>query len=336
MAERGSGLLSGAVKGVTGAAGETVKTAGGMVGGATEAASGAAQGAAQGVPGAKAVETVGEGVGAVGEGVQAAASGAGGALERAGGRRTEPTLRDELRQIMREAALEVLVPVARTATTRAAKYAVTRSPELARDALVPKVRGAIEEAGGPGALAKRALSSVSKARSEMSERLAARREEEHPWRDRPVPIENAIDVGVPVESAYDCFAEFEEYAHVLSHGEIVDERQDERIEWRRSDGGDAMAVVTFHPLSDRLTRVMVDYDHRPHNMVEMATSLTLARRLNADLMRFKAFAEMSLIEQPDLSDATAPQTEQAAVHHNGDPTRDPEGATHDAAAGEHR
>src|SRR5258706_298564 len=81
--------------------------------------------------------------------------------------------------------------------------------------------------------------------------------------ERPLPVEESIDVAVRLETAYDRFTEFEEYANVLSRGESVDERPHERIAWRRTDGVQATAVITFHRLGDRLTRVMVTYDGRP-------------------------------------------------------------------------
>jgi hypothetical protein len=205
-------------------------------------------------------------------------------------------VREELRAIVREAALEVLVPVARRATTEAAKYAIRRGPQAVRDTIVPKVGAAIEEAGGPGALAKGSLSSVSNARTGMLEKLGIGAESQpRPWRERPLPAEECIDVVVPLETAYDRFTEFGEYADVLSRGQTVDERPHERIVWSRTDGVEATAVITFHRLSDRLTRVMVTCDHRPQGVLEKTASLlrTSPRGLSADLMRFKAFAEMS-------------------------------------------
>jgi uncharacterized membrane protein len=270
-----------AAGGASGAAGETLKKAGSTARGAT--------GAVSDVTGTEAVE-------GVGKQVQEAAGGAGAALERAGRGGAERTVSEELRAIVREAALEVLVPVARRATTQAAMYAVTRGPQVARDTIARKLGAAIEEAGGPGALARGALSSVAAARSEMLEKLGSGAEPEpHPWRERPLPVEQSIDVGVPVETAYDWFTEFEEYAEVMSHGETVEERPNERIDWRRTDGVDATAVITFHRLSDRLTRVMVIYDQRPQGLLEKTSSLlrTARRGLSADLMRFKAFVEMS-------------------------------------------
>jgi hypothetical protein len=282
MAQRNAAGMSNAVRRATGgAAGEALKTAG--------SAARAATGAVPDVTGTGVVE-------GVGEQAQQVARTVGRAVERAGGGGAQRTLREELREIVRDAALEVLVPVARRATTQAAKYAIRRGPQLARDTLVRKIGAAIEAAGGPGALAKGALSSVTGARTGMLENVGLASESRpRPWRERPLPVEQSIDVVVPLETAYERFTEFEEYAVVLSRGETVDQRPNERIAWSRTDGVEATAIITFHRLSDRLTRVMVTYDHGPQGLLERTASLfrTSPRGVTADLLRFKAFVEMS-------------------------------------------
>jgi hypothetical protein len=295
MPERNAKGVAGAVtRGATGVAGGTLKKAGSVAREAT--------GAVPDVTGTGAVQGVGEQAQATTEGAAGAVQGAGGAVEQVegavaggGGAGGERTVRDELRTIVREAALEVLVPVARKATREVAMYAVKRGPELARGKIAPKLGAAIEEAGGPGALAKDALSSVSTARAGMLEKIGIGAEApSRPWRERPLPVEESIDVVAPVDTAYQLFTEFDEYANVLSRGEVVGELPNERIEWMRTDRGEDSAVITFHRLSDRLTRVMVSYDHEPEGMLDRAGALfgRLPRALHADLMRFKAFAEM--------------------------------------------
>jgi hypothetical protein len=285
-----------------------LKKGGGAVRGVTSAVSG--------VTGTGAVEDVGEQV----EGV---AQGAGDTIEAAGNAPDQLTVREELREIVREAALEVLAPVARRLTTEAAVYALRKGPELARDTIAPKLADtlgpAIDEAGGPGAFAKGALSSVSGARSGMLERVGLGRESEpRPWRERRLPVEESIDVVVPLETAFEKFTEFEEYANLLLRGETLDERSNERITWKRTDGVDATAVISFHRLSDRLTRVMVTYDYQPQGLFERTASLfsTATHGLNADLMRFKAFVEMSDegVEEPEEPSqrATERRTRRAA------------------------
>jgi hypothetical protein len=299
------GVPGAVTRGASGAAGGTLKRAGSAVHGATSAVSDAT--------GLGAVE-------GVGEQVQEAAGGAGRAVERAGGGGKQRTLGEELREIVREAALEVLVPVARRATQQAALYAIKKGPQLTRDTIAPKVAAAIEEAGGPVPLARGALSSVSGAGTEMLGKVGIPAEApSRPWRDRPLPLEESIDVVVPLETAFARFTDFDEYANVMARGEIVDERPNERISWRRSDGAEATAVITFHPLSDRLTRVMVTYDHEPQGLLEKTTSLfhRLPRGLSADLMRFKAFAEISeqdaeLEAEPEQDTATEAAPRQQA------------------------
>jgi uncharacterized membrane protein len=281
MAERNAKGVSNTVRGLSGAAGETLKRAGS---------------AARGATGAVSDVTPTDTVQGAGQQVQAAAEGAGRAVERAGGGGAQRTLGEEIREIVREAAREVLVPAVRKATTQAAMSAVRRGPEFARGTIAPKLGAAIEEAGGPGALAKDVLSSASGGGTGMLERIGVGREAQpRPWRERPLPMEESIDVGAPLETVYGRFAEFEEYANVMSHGETVDERPNERIAWRSTDRGEDTAVITFHRLSDRLTRVMVTYDHQPHGLLDKTGSLfhRPARALSADLIRFKAFAEMT-------------------------------------------
>jgi hypothetical protein len=279
MAQRNAGGISKAMgRAAGGAVGDALKTGG--------SAARVATGAVPDVTGTGVVE-------GVGEQVQQVARTTGRAVERATGGRAQRTLRQELREIVREAAAEVLIPVARKATTQAAMYAIRRGPQLARDTIVPKVSAAIEEAGGPGALATSAL---SRARTGTLEAVGLSGESPpRPWRERPLPVELSIDVVVPLETAYERFSEFGEYADVLSRGETIDARPNERIAWSRTDGVEETAVITFHRLSDRLTRVMVTYDPRLQGL--LAKTATMFRSsphgLSADLMRFKAFAEMS-------------------------------------------
>jgi uncharacterized membrane protein len=311
MAERiASGLTSAVQQGAGGVAGRTLKHTGEQVHDVAKGAGAEVRDVATGA-GAE-VRDVATDAGAevrdvatdAGAEVRDVATDAGTAVGRAvGGRGPQRTLREELREIVREAALEILVPVARRATTQAAMYAVKRGPQMARDTIVPKLGAAIEEAGGPGALAKGALSSVSGARAGFLGRAAGSAEPRpRPWRERPLPVEESVDVVAPLETAYGRFGEFEEYATVMSHGETVDARPNERIAWRRTDGVDASAVITFHRLSDRLTRVMITYDARPHGVLERTTALfhTSPRALGTDLMRFKAFVEMN--EEPQNDD----------------------------------
>lgn len=135
---------------------------------------------------------------------------------------------------------------------------------------------------------------------------------------RKLPIQRAVDVAVPLEVAWDEWMQFNffpEGAHRVKdvhrdgdhlvgrvagpargdwEAEIIDERVDESFAWHSSDGSDCAGLVTFHRLSDRLTRIELNLDVRPVGMAEaFALALHLAdRRAEADLRRFKAHVEL--------------------------------------------
>jgi uncharacterized membrane protein len=96
-------------------------------------------------------------------------------------------------------------------------------------------------------------------------------------------VEQHIDVHVPLSAAYDEWTQFERLPRFIegveevrqldethlqwraSHDgaaaewacEIVEQRPEERIAWRSTSGLAHGGVVTFHPLDDDETRVMV-------------------------------------------------------------------------------
>jgi uncharacterized membrane protein len=261
--------------------------------------------------------------------------------------RRERTVREELRSIMRESAIEVLGPVTRNATRAAAKYAATKAPVFAMKTVAPRVRDTlaprIEEAGGARNFAKDALSGVTGAGSGLVSRVgigtgaAARSTGE----GRRLPVQESVDVAVPLETAYDQFTHFEELpkfmhrvekverddTHLIWHenirgvrreweAEITEQRPNERIAWKSLSGTQTSAVLTFHRLSDRLTRIEVNFDFQPQGLLEKAASgLRMSRRaLRSDLMRFKAFIERQeeesgrsaergeVVEEPDAEE----------------------------------
>jgi uncharacterized membrane protein len=241
--------------------------------------------------------------------------------------RQERTVRDELSSIVREAAIEVLGPVTRKATTAAAKYAVTKGPELATKTVAPKIKDTvvpkIEEAGGAGQLAKGALSKVSGSGGGLLSKIGiggGADEAEGTGKGRRLPVQESVDVAVPIETAYNQFTQFEDFpefmhrvekveqrddGHLVWHeniwgvrreweAEITDQRPNERIAWKSLSGTQTTGVVTFHALSDRLTRIEVNLDFKPKGLLEKtASGFRMSRRaLKSDLMRFKAFIEM--------------------------------------------
>ena len=137
---------------------------------------------------------------------------------------------------------------------------------------------------------------------------------------RRMPIQQSVDVAVPIEIAYNRWTMFEDWPdfmhrfesveqvddttlsfstkvwgiHRRFEAEIVEQRPDERIEWNVTEGVSHTGVVTFHKLADRLTRIEVSLDIEPQGMLEkMARGMRFTKRaVRADLHRFKALIEL--------------------------------------------
>jgi uncharacterized membrane protein len=141
---------------------------------------------------------------------------------------------------------------------------------------------------------------------------------------RRMPVQQAVDVAVPIETAYNQFTQFEdwpEFMHRVTRvtqdddctikfatkiwgktkefeAQIETQRPDERIKWRVSQGITHSGVVTFHELAPRLTRIEVNLDVDPGSLIEKAARgmRHVKRAVRGDLHRYKAFIEMQELE----------------------------------------
>jgi uncharacterized membrane protein len=137
---------------------------------------------------------------------------------------------------------------------------------------------------------------------------------------RRLPIERWTDVAVPLGKTYDAWIEFDEYPKFMHRvlevreedsdriswqekiwfstrgweGRITDRRKNDRIAWKTTKGLSHRGVVSFHALSDNLTRVMVTMEFEPKGTIEkLASGLRFVKRaVESDLARFKAYVEM--------------------------------------------
>lgn len=133
-------------------------------------------------------------------------------------------------------------------------------------------------------------------------------------------IIETIDVAVPVTTAYNQWTQFESFPDFLDEVEsvtqtddththwkvnvggatrefdatITEQHPDERVAWN-STGGDThhAGVVTFHVLSDEMTRVTVQIDWEPEGLLEKAGALVGAGQhaVKKDLENFKELIE---------------------------------------------
>ncbi len=129
----------------------------------------------------------------------------------------------------------------------------------------------------------------------------------------------AIEVEVPVSTAYNQWTQFEEFPQFMEgvkevrqvndthlrwtaevagrtkewEAEVTEQRPDERVAWRSLTGADNAGVVTFHRLDEGRSRVTVQIDAEPDGAIEAAGDALgmLERRVKGDLQRFKQFVE---------------------------------------------
>jgi uncharacterized membrane protein len=145
------------------------------------------------------------------------------------------------------------------------------------------------------------------------------------------PIQCSIDVAVPLRVAWEEWIELSflpEGVHRIEEierdgdaltgsiaerhsnawaADILDEREQQSFAWQSTEGSDCAGLVTFHELSDRLTRIELNLDVLPTSVAQaLAVSVHLAdRRAEADLRRFKARLELI---NPDLYETETTET----------------------------
>jgi uncharacterized membrane protein len=132
-------------------------------------------------------------------------------------------------------------------------------------------------------------------------------------------IVEAIDVDVPVRTAYDQWTQFETFPAFMEgvksvqqlddqtlewkadvagrektwQARITEQTPDERIAWTATDGAHNAGVVTFHRLDEGRSRVTLQLDVDPEGPVEnVGDALGLVKgRVKGDMERFKDFIE---------------------------------------------
>jgi uncharacterized membrane protein len=132
-------------------------------------------------------------------------------------------------------------------------------------------------------------------------------------------VTESVDVQVPLQTVYNQWTQFEEFPKFMEgveevrqlddthlhwvvevsgnrqewEAEITEQRPDERIAWKSTNGTTNAGVVTFHRLDDSTTRVTVQLEWEPEGIVEQ-TGARLGideRRVRGDLERFKEMIE---------------------------------------------
>jgi uncharacterized membrane protein len=137
-------------------------------------------------------------------------------------------------------------------------------------------------------------------------------------------LEKAIEVQVPVRTAYNQWTQFEEFPRFMDGVETVTQLDDSRLHWKASiagqtkewdakithqvpdervawvseDGPRQAGAVTFQPLGAEKTRVSLSIEYEPESFAEDVGDKLgfVSRRVEGDLERFKEFIEARGVE----------------------------------------
>jgi uncharacterized membrane protein len=132
-------------------------------------------------------------------------------------------------------------------------------------------------------------------------------------------IIESIEVNVPLRTAYNQFTQFEDFPQFMKSvheirqlddkhlhwkanvageekewdAEITEQIPDKRIAWRSTSGVPNGGVVTFHKISDTVTRVTLQMDYQPEGVLETIGDALGAVRMEArsNLSNYKEMLE---------------------------------------------
>lgn len=216
-------------------------------------------------------------------------------------------------------------PVAKTAA-KAAPKAAAKALTPGKAPVVSKVARFAARKAIKAVARKAAQSSAQALRSAADRTAMTGRAALETALARRLPIQVSIDVAVPLAVAWEQWLSFDSFTEGIHRiedlerdgnllvgtisgprsteweAEVVDERDQQSFAWRSQTGSDVAGLVTFHELSERLTRIELDLDVLPTRPGEtVALSLHLAhRRAETELRRFKARLEFT---NPDVYEA---------------------------------
>jgi uncharacterized membrane protein len=247
-------------------------------------------------------------------------------------------------------AKRLLLPAAAGVGTLAATYAATKAPGLLRDKVMPLLEErAGEEVADVGEEAASNLSERGGVLGAVAGKVTGKSGDGGREKTRRLPIQRWTDVAVSVEKAYEKWTDFEEFPKFMHRvlnveqkddnliawdekiwfsrreweAEIIEKRKNDRIVWKTTKGTSHTGIISFHRLDSRLTRVMVTIDFHPNGVIEkMASGLRFAKRaVEADLARFKAYAELGEAEDVEYTHEATTESQGDEDEDKGDQAR---------------
>ena len=132
-------------------------------------------------------------------------------------------------------------------------------------------------------------------------------------------MEKSIQINVPASLAYNRWTQFaalplfmegvnkvvERDAKGLYSGTDISTQEEDfevliteqipnyRIAWRNAAGASNTGIVTFHPIDDSTTQIILELSYEPDGVLEKAGAMLgfVSRRVEGDLQHFKDFIE---------------------------------------------
>jgi uncharacterized membrane protein len=190
------------------------------------------------------------------------------------------------------------------------------------DAVSNKVEEKVNQAGGPGGMLKSALKkSLPFGGGSSDDEGQDGDSGVHGIGDgRRMPVQQSIDVALPIETVYNQWTQFEEWPNFMHrvkrvtqedrcnvsfavkiwgrtrefNAEIVTQRPDDCVKWHVTQGITHTGAVFFRELAPGLTRIELSLDVEPGGLIEKFArgARHIKRAARGDLHRFKAYIEM--------------------------------------------
>jgi len=189
------------------------------------------------------------------------------------------------------------------------------------DTVSGKVKEKVDEAGGPSGILKDTVkSALPFGGGGGGGGAGGKQDAQGVGKGRRMPIQQSIDIGLPLETVYNQWTQFEEWPKFMHRvrrvsqedpckvsfttkiwgktkeftAEIETQRPDDRIRWKTTQGMNVNGVVVFRELGPNLTRVQLSFDVDPSSLIEKYArgARYIKRAARGDLHRFAAFVEM--------------------------------------------
>ena len=207
------------------------------------------------------------------------------------------------------------------APVRKAEEAKSNLGDKISGAVSGKVEEKIDQAGGPGGILKGALKKSLPFGGGSGDDDEDGDSGVHGIGDgRRMPVQQCIDVALPIETVYNQWTQFEEWPNFMHrvkrvtqedrcnvsfavkiwgktkdfNAEIVTQRPDDCVKWKVTQGITHTGAVFFRELAPGLTRIELSLDVEPGSLIEKFArgARHIKRAARGDLHRFKAYIEM--------------------------------------------